>query len=133
MDNKKKVGIAVFCLAVAGFVVWVTNSDDSDRFPDVGGQKTWVKCNNPDCNAAYEVALSDYYKDLKEKLDKSTESGIPALTCKNCGKDTLCKGLKCENCGAVFIEGGDSPIDYADRCSNCKISKLEQKRNKASK
>ena len=91
-----------------------------------------VKCNNPACNAVYEMSLKKYLNDTQERMRANPlVNSIPALTCEKCGKDSVYRAEKCQNpeCGITFLSGivqGDLP----DRCPKCKQSATEESRKK---
>ena len=67
-DSTKKpimIIVIVACLAIAA---WVTFRSDpgggANSIPE--SEMQWVKCNNPACNAEYEMSKREYYKTLEE-------------------------------------------------------------------
>jgi hypothetical protein len=134
-DSKKKpimIGVIVVCLVVAGLITFARRGGGGggglDTIPS--DKMTWVKCNNPSCNAEYEMSEREFYKLQQERLNPMARTA-PALTCEKCGKDSLYKAEKCANpsCGAVFISGS-VPNDFADRCPKCKQSATEEIRKR---
>jgi hypothetical protein len=90
----------------------------------------WVKCNNKSCNAEYKMSKRDYYKALEENPNLNPmATGPVAITCKECGKQSVFAAVKCPNCEKVFIEGSGAtkPGDYSDRCPHCGISEVEER------
>ena len=97
----------------------------------------WIKCNNPDCKAAYQMGKRDYFKYIEEHA-KPLSPSAPALVCKKCGKESIYRAEKCTNstCGKVFIRGatrGVVPKDFLDRCPECGHSEIEEIRSKRSR
>ncbi len=90
----------------------------------------WVKCNKPDCKAAYQMGKRAYFKYIEEHADPMSPSA-PALVCKKCGKESIYRAVKCLNaaCGIVFFRGA-VPNDYADRCPECGRSETEEIRKR---
>ncbi len=90
----------------------------------------WVKCQNPDCKAAYQMGKRAYFKYIEEHADPMSSSA-PALVCKKCGKESIYRAEKCGNldCGIVFLRGS-VPNDFADRCPECGNSKTEKIRKR---
>lgn len=122
--------IIVVCFLATGLLAY--KFIFSSGGPQISEDKmTWVKCNNPACNAVYEMGLRKY-------LDKSQEIAnanpmmmtTPALTCEKCSKNSVYKACKCQNpdCGHVFIEGSSGPNEHPDRCPKCKQSATEESR-----
>ncbi len=97
------------------------------------GEMRWVKCNNPACEADYEMGLKTYYKELQENMNPNPMDTSPTvLTCNKCNKRSLYGAIKCANadCGIVFIEGISGPDDYADRCPDCGKSETQESRKR---
>lgn len=90
-------------------------------------EMTWVKCNNPACKAEYEMSLNSYMAEVKKRMNPMMPQ-TPAIKCKECGKDSVYKAIKCPYCGTVFIEGISGANDFQDRCPNCKKSAIEESR-----
>jgi predicted RNA-binding Zn-ribbon protein involved in translation (DUF1610 family) len=129
-DSKKKpimIGVIVVCLIVAGLITFARRGSGGGGIEDIPeGKMTWVKCNNPQCKAAYEMSERQYFKALEERLQPMLRS-TPALTCDKCGKDSLYRAEKCPYCGVVFFR--DSvPNDLYDRCPECGKSAIEESR-----
>ena len=134
-DSRKKpimIGVIVVCLVVAGLITFARRGGGGggglDTIPS--DQMTWVKCNNPGCNAEYEMSEREFYKLQQERLNPMARTA-PPLTCEKCGKDSIYKAEKCANpsCGTVFISGS-VPNDFADRCPKCKQSATEEIRKR---
>lgn len=128
MDNSKKkpvmIGAIVACLVVAVVVTYMNSGTSSDIGSMKRGQLTWVKCNNPDCKAEYQMDKKDYFEYLQEN---ATGMSTPALVCKECGEESVYQAVKCEKCGLIFTSGS-VPNDFSDRCPECKYSKIEDSR-----
>ena len=130
-DDRKKmvmIGVIVVCVAAAGGIYWTTRSGGStgiDSIPD--DKMMWVKCNNPDCGAEYQMPEKDFFKFLQENINPLANSE-PPLTCKECGKKSIYRAIKCENCGKVFFRNVAGPDDHPDRCPHCNHSAEEAKR-----
>ena len=133
-DSTKKpimIIVIVACLAIAAWVTFKSDPEGgANSIPE--SEMQWVKCNNPACNAEYEMSKREYYKTLEENpnMNPMATGPIP-LTCKECGKKSLFGAIKCSNpdCGKVFIEGtgGTGPGDYPDRCPACGLSAVEER------
>ena len=123
--------IIVVCFIAAGVLAYkyIFTSGDSQISAD---KMTWVKCNNPACNATYEMSLKKYFKDVEERNTNPMAMTTTSLTCEKCGKDSVYRAVKCENpdCGHVFIEGISGTNDLPDRCPKCKQSATEESRKR---
>jgi len=136
-DSKKKpvmIGVIVVCLGVVGWRVLALMSGGDGGIGSISDDEMrWVKCNNPACNAEYEVGLKKYFKDLAANMNPNPmATSATALTCKECNKRSLYGAKKCANpdCGTVFIEGISGPDDHADRCPDCGKSEIEEIRKR---
>jgi hypothetical protein len=131
-DSKKKpimIVVIVACLGIAGLVTFRGGNEGGyESIPE--GDMQWVKCNNPACNAEYQMSKREYYKALEENpnMNPMAQGPVP-ITCKECGKPSLFAAVKCSNpdCGEVFIEGSAGPGDYHDRCPECGLSETEER------
>ena len=129
-DSKKKpimIAVILVCLGVAGAVTFLRSGGGSGTIDDIPDEKmTWVKCNNPQCKAEYEMPEKQYYKEIQERTTGSMAMMTPALICQKCGKASVYKAYKCTNpeCGIVFL-ANSVPNDFADRCPKCKHSETE--------
>ena len=132
MDKKKIILIAsACCLLLAAAIFFTTRSENLTGIPDLKGETTWVKCENPDCKISYEMAMRDYYQLVDTKMRGKGNRGMPPIACKKCGKESLFRAVKCEKCQAVFFYVFGSVEDYADRCPGCGFSKLEEASKKS--
>jgi predicted Zn-ribbon and HTH transcriptional regulator len=133
MEDRKKpimIGVIVVCLVVAGLITFARRGGSGGGIGSIPeSEMIWVKCNNPDCKAEYQMSKREYYEEQKKRFNPLARS-TPALTCKECGKDSLYKAVKCENCGYVFIEGISGQNDFPDRCPKCKHSATEDSRKR---
>jgi len=130
-ESRKKpimIAVIVVCLGVAAFITF-RGRGGGDALDDIPGDAmVWVKCNNPSCNAEYEMNEREYRKLMREQLF-DPDAPSPPLTCEKCGKPSLYAAVKCGNpaCGIVFFKGA-VPNDFEDRCPKCKVSKMEEAR-----
>lgn len=130
-ESRKKpimIAVIVVCLGVAAFITF-RGRGGGDVLDDIPGDAmVWVKCNNPSCNAEYEMNEREYRKLMREQLF-DPDAPSPPLTCEKCGKPSLYAAVKCGNpaCGIVFFKGA-VPNDFEDRCPKCKVSKMEEER-----
>lgn len=126
MKNTVYAVVIVACLVLALVIFLVTRPGGGGGIESVKrGEMMWVKCNNPDCKAEYEIDKKDYLTGLEEKVKVNPLSlQTPALVCQKCGKESLFWAVKCENCGKMFFYGV-VPGDFGDRCPDCKYSKRE--------
>ena len=135
-DSKKKpvmIGVIVVCLGVAVLVTYMRSGDDAGIEGISDDEMRWVKCNNPACNAEYEVSLKKYFKDLAANMNPNPmATSATALTCDKCNKRSVYGAKKCADtdCGIVFIEGISGPDDHADRCPDCGQSEIEEIRKR---
>lgn len=128
-STRKSVMIAaiVVCLVAAVAIAYrsMRGSTGARRIP--ANATIWVKCVNPDCNAAYEMSEKEYFKQLQES--KSSSMGPASIRCEKCGKNTAYLAEKCEKCGLVFIRERVSP-KLGDKCPGCGYSKSEAAKKK---
>ena len=132
------VSVALTGLLVLGFVIESLGGSDSGDVAEAtqaGG--VWMLCDNPDCEAAYEISEEEFQELLASKGPISSGPGaISRLTflCKECGQETAYRGMKCPKCGELFVKEY-VPGDYEDRCPACGYSATEEmirkKREKA--
>jgi len=129
-EGKKKIiltAIAIVCLVLAGTIVVMRSGSEKSGIEGIQrGTLTWVKCNNPDCNAEYEMDVKDYFDEYKKAVAPSPTELAP-LTCKKCGQQSVYKGEKCTKCGKVFYPATVRG-DYPDRCTYCNYSVMEAKK-----
>jgi len=108
------------------------NKDDGDIVSIEHNEMIWVKCDSADCEAAYQIDRKDFYEQIDEKADaNSASSETPPLVCKECGKQSLYRAVRCEKCGLMFFYGNVS--DFDDRCPECGYSRIEEDRKQAHK
>jgi len=90
----------------------------------------WVKCNNPDCKAEYQMGKQAYFKYVEEHMDPMAMVA-PPVVCEKCGKESVFRAEKCQNadCAIVFFRGS-VPNDFADRCPECGRSETEDSRER---
>jgi hypothetical protein len=133
-DSKKKpimIAVIILCLGIAGAVFFMGGGSGGGTIDDIPDDKmVWVKCNNPQCKAEYEMGEKAYYKAVQERMDPRALA-TPALICETCGKASVYKAEKCANseCGVVFFSGS-VPNDFADRCPECGKSETEEIRKR---
>jgi hypothetical protein len=126
-DSKKKpllIGIVVVCLVLAVGVT-LMRSPDSGGIKDIkSGEMIWMKCQNPECNAEYQMDKKDYF----EYIMQNPKSG-GAVVCDKCGQESAYKAIKCNKCGKVFI-GVPNTKGYFDKCPDCGYSEMEEQSKK---
>jgi hypothetical protein len=135
-DSRKKpvmIGIIVVCLGVAALVTYMGSGGGGDYRGISDDAVRWVKCNNPECKAEYEMGTRKYLAELQENMNPTNPNApTPALTCKECNKRSIYGAIKCADtaCGTVFIEG-ISGLEYiGDRCPVCEKSEIEESRKR---
>ena len=134
-DKKKKItiGIIVACLGLAAIITFATREGGGTGTK--GSAKIWVKCANPDCEAEYQITRKEYQEQMREQMADGEMMMMmmtpPALICKECEEESLYIATKCSNseCGAIFFTNTNME-DYPDRCPECGISEMEERRNK---
>lgn len=127
-DEKKRramIAVIAICVLATGIIYWWTHGSGSagssvDSFEN---DTVLMKCNNPKCRAEYEVTGKEY-REFMEQANPMGE-GLAGMQCKQCGKTSAFKAVKCEKCGTVFFYGTKGG-DFGDRCLKCGHSKLEQ-------
>ncbi|MHC4508063.1 MAG: hypothetical protein ACYTAO_03770 [Planctomycetota bacterium] len=130
-ESKKKpimIAVIIVCLGVAGAVTYLRSGGSGggiDSLPD--DKMTWVKCNNPQCKADYEMGEKQYFKGIEERMNPAAMLSTPALVCEKCDEASVYKAFKCgsPSCGVVFF-ANSVPNDFADRCPECKRSETEE-------
>ena len=132
-EGKKKalmIGIIVVCIVAAVAITIKTRTGGSGTASIKHGELMWVKCSNPGCGAEYQIDKKDYFDFLDRHMDDDIDTE-PPMTCKECGKESIYRAVKCEKCGLIFFSGAAGPGDFADRCPECSYSKEETKRKEA--
>jgi len=134
-ESKKKpimIGVIIACLALTAIIIIGRRSGGGGGIDDIPeGEMIWVKCNNPNCKAEYQMSKKAYFKYIKEHADPMA-STTPPLICKECGELSAYRAEKCGNpdCGIVFIQGSSGPGEPADRCPKCGFSATEESRKR---
>jgi hypothetical protein len=95
------------------------------------GSTIWVICTNQDCEEAYQKDRGEWLSLIPEDVEPITRPE-PVMVCKQCGKQTVYRAVKCQKCGLVF-QRGSVPNDFSDRCPGCAYSYIEQMRKEARK
>lgn len=130
------VSVAVTALLIVGFVIEsLTNSSGGGITSSTRSGGIWMLCDNPDCEAAYEVTQEEFNELLKSKGQIIFGPGVMSrltFICKECGQETAHRGMECQKCGALFIPE-DGTGDYPDRCPECGYSATEEKIKKRTK
>lgn len=133
MKNLIYTVVIALCIIVAVVVFVKTRGSGAGGLDSISDtEQVWVKCRL--CKASYEMGKKQFYEELEEKAKASPTAMMmtPPLTCQKCGKDGIMKAVKCEKCGIVFFENS-VPNDFADRCPECKYSKMEAVREERKK
>jgi hypothetical protein len=126
MKNRTYIIVIVMCLGLAGLVFHITHPKSEGGIESLkSGKLIWVKCNNPDCGAIYQMDEKKYFWQIRERIGAHAMAlQTPALACEKCGKESVFRADKCEKCGKIFFSGA-VPNDFADRCPDCGHSKTE--------
>jgi len=124
-DDKKRramIAVIVICALVTGIIYWWTNGFGSAESSGEGFENDTVlmKCNNPKCQAEYEITGKEYH----EFMEQANPEGLMGMQCKQCGKRSVFKAVRCEKCGSIFFYGVGG-TDFKDRCPKCGFSKTE--------
>jgi ribosomal protein L37AE/L43A len=135
MDGSRKktlsLCIVIFCLIVSGVILWATNSGGDSGIESYQGEMLWLKCNNPQCRSSYQIDKSEYFRLVQHKqVNMPISTTTPPLKCKDCGKDSVYRAVKCPNCGEMFFHGASGPGYFPDMCPKCKFSQKEEDRKK---
>ena len=133
-EGKKKaimIGIIVACLALVALITLGRRGGGGGGIADISPEEMmWVKCNNPNCKAEYEMGKQAYFKYVEEHMDPMAMVA-PPVVCEECGKESVFRAEKCQNadCAIVFFRGS-VPNDFADRCPECGRSETEESRSR---
>jgi len=134
MSKPVMIGVVVVCLILAVVIFFFSGGDDQGAYETLEGNMIWVKCNNPDCNAEYQMDEAEYRR-LETEARKSNimYPGAMPITCKECGQQSLLEAIKCPNpdCGKVFFRGELGAGHFQDECPHCGYSATKEKRRKA--
>jgi len=138
MKNKLPIFVIVLCLLGAGALVVRNRSPRGAGVESLpSGESLWIKCTNPACGASYALDQKEYFRRIEEKKRANPALVMlptaPPLTCRQCGKETAFRAVKCEKCGNIFLYGArkGKSFDFADRCPQCGYSKIEEGRRAA--
>jgi hypothetical protein len=88
-------------------------------------EKIWVKCSNPYCGATYQMDQERFYAQIEARVRANADVfQIPALVCKQCGKASIYRAIRCDECGHIFFYGLHG--DFGDTCPECGYSRAQQ-------
>lgn len=128
MKNTIYIIVIVLCIILAIIIFLKSRPAESGGIKGIKrGEMLWVKCNNPNCAATYQMDKKDYYEQMQEKMKANPLAQNLPLVCKECGEDSIYRAVKCEKCGTIFFYQS-VPHDFADRCPECNYSKMEAER-----
>ncbi len=146
-SDRKKVVMLLVVVVCFGLAAGITIYRDIKNKSQARGVETidptdliWVKCDNAECEAEYQMGKRAYFEYLEEHrptseqflamlTDPNVKTATP-LVCKQCGKESVYRAEKCVKCGLVFFRG-TIRHDFADRCPGCGYSETEEKRKEA--
>ncbi len=135
MKNTIYVIVVVVCIVLAIVIFVKFRSQGPSGIQDMErGEMIWIKCNNPDCGATYQMDKKDYFLELERKAKENPAvamSGNQIITCQECGEESAYRAVKCEKCGHIFFYG--RAATYADKCPKCGYSKIEAERKARAK
>jgi ribosomal protein L40E len=94
---------------------------------DLAPKTVWVKCNNPNCGAEYQIDGKDYFEHIRPYEGGSIMP--PPLICEKCGEQSVFRAMQCKKCGKIFFMEAVSE-DYPDKCPECGYSRIEELRSK---
>jgi predicted RNA-binding Zn-ribbon protein involved in translation (DUF1610 family) len=116
--------VVVVCLVAAAAVAYMSWGGGKGLIP-AASATVWIKCTNPDCNAAYEITEKEYQKQLREAVANTNTMvmGPTPIRCEKCGKYTAYAAIKCPKCGFVFVSG----MTPNEVCPNCGWSTVTNK------
>lgn len=127
-EGKKKpimIAVIVVCLILAGIITYFNSKgEDTGAESVAAGVMMWVKCENPDCNADYEMDQKEFYTLIEQMRDPGS-GRTPSLVCQSCGEESIREAAKCPKCDLVFVKRSLKQGDYADRCPDCGYSERE--------
>jgi len=136
MEEGKKKTIMIVVIAVCLVAAVVIGYKYTFAPTDAGievfkGQQIWVKCNNPDCGAEYEMDKAEYFRQIEELALANPPEMMqtPPLVCEKCGEKSVYRAVKCAKCGKIFFYGAAGTGDFPDRCE-CGYSQIEENRRK---
>jgi ssDNA-binding Zn-finger/Zn-ribbon topoisomerase 1 len=129
MSKPVMVGFVAVCLVLAVVLFFVMGTEEKGGYEQLAGQLTWVKCNNPDCNAEYEMDTAEFKGLIAEQKKLNLiYPGDPPVACKECGQLSLLQATKCPKCGNVFFRGELGPTHFKDECPKCGYSEIKERR-----
>jgi len=97
----------------------------ADRKADEPAELIWVKCSNPYCAATYQMDQGQFHAQIEAQVKANADSSqIPALVCKQCGKKSVYRAVRCEQCGHTFFYGIHG--DFGETCPECGYSRAQQ-------
>lgn len=91
-----------------------------------GEEMYWIKCRNSECKNEWQMDKKDFFVYLRENQDPMSMMA-PPIVCPSCGEGSGYRAERCEKCEIIF-ERGSVPNDFADRCPECRFSKVEKLR-----
>ncbi len=129
------IGIAVACIVLALGITIIRSTGGNGGIEGLErGTMMMVKCANPTCGVIYDIDEVDYFLFLEEYEDEMDEDEdvAPAMECKECGKRSIYRAIKCKNekCGEIFF-ANSVPESYEDTCPKCGFSEIEDLRRRA--
>ena len=82
-----------FLAAVVVAYKFIFSSSGSMGISD--DEMTWVKCNNPECKADYEIPLNTYLEEVKKRTNPFMMTQTPGIMCEKCSKVSVYRIVKC--------------------------------------
>ena len=125
VKQKVMIGIVVVCLLVAIGITISSRTGGSAR------GSLQMLCTNPDCGKDYEMSKNDFRQKVREMATGPDArlgpmGQMPPLTCEYCGKESVHKAIKCEQCGEIYIPDRSVRTSYPDKCPECGYSAIKE-------
>ncbi|MHC4187865.1 MAG: hypothetical protein ACYST2_00530 [Planctomycetota bacterium] len=132
MSKPVMVIVLVACLVLAVVVYVAMLPDDQGDYTQLAGVNIWVKCNNPDCNAEYEIDKAEFRGFiLEEKKQNPMFPGDPPVACNQCNQQSLLEAVQCPKCNTLFFRGELGAGHFKDECPQCGHSDTKEQRAKS--
>lgn len=126
MNDKKKAILVVVVIVLAAGIFFFTSSPENDGIQSIdAGEMITLMCRNEKCGHVFDMEKRDYYTKVEE-VRRPNDFGWPKIECPECGRKTIDRAVRCQNCDKVFFMYAVLN-DFPDRCPYCGFSPSEKK------